>query len=151
MIDFQLNVKEKSKLIEILLIVGALLTAFQLPINLIWIFMLFVILAIVYFILIQHHHKESIVLNLIAFFTSLCFSGIVVYHLGFSIGVASKNLYEIIPQAFAVVYILILTAILTNALKVGKLFRFNRKEPSPKKKSKDTSSWDEHHAFKPTK
>ena len=41
-IDFQLDVKEKSKLIEILLIVGTLLAALQLPINLIWIFMLFV-------------------------------------------------------------------------------------------------------------
>jgi len=34
-IDFQLDVKEKSKLIEILLIVGTLLAALQLPMNLI--------------------------------------------------------------------------------------------------------------------
>jgi len=66
-IDFQLDIKEKSKLIEILLIVGALLETLQLPKNLIWIFMLFVIFAIVYFISIQHHHKESIILNIIAF------------------------------------------------------------------------------------
>ena len=96
---------------------------------------------------IQHHHKESIILNIIAFFTSLCFSGIVAYLLGVSVGVASKNQYEIIPQVVAFVYILILTAILTNALKIGKFFRFDRKEPSIKKKSKNTSTWDGHPAL----
>jgi len=119
--------------------------------HVIWILMLFVIFAIVYFISIQHHHKESIILNIIAFFTSLCFSGIVAYLLGVSVGVASKNQYEIIPKVVAFVYILILTAILTNALKIGKFFRFDRKEPSIKKKSKNTSTWDGDPAFVSTK
>jgi len=150
-IDFQLDIKEKSKLIEILLIVGALLVALQLPKILIWIFMLFVIFAIVYFISIQHHHKESIILNIIAFFTSLCFSGIVAYLLAFSVGMASENRYGIFPQIVALVYILTLTAILTNALKIGKFFRYDRKEPSIKKKSKNTSTWDGDPAFVSTK
>ena len=41
-VDISLKDDDKIHLVEIMLIVGALLTAFQLPTNLIWIFMLFV-------------------------------------------------------------------------------------------------------------
>jgi hypothetical protein len=50
---FTLDIPQKLKLIEILLIVGALLSALILPESLLIIFMFFIIFSIIYFVHIQ--------------------------------------------------------------------------------------------------
>ena len=71
---FNLDTEGQLKLIEILLIVGSILVALKLPDSMIWIFMLFVLMAIFYYITIKKDSKPN---RLIPFFVSCTFSGIV--------------------------------------------------------------------------
>ena len=76
-----LSIAQKTKLIEILLIVGSIIAAFKLPINLIWMFILFVIFSILYYILIQNNLlKKGLLSRLISFLVASLFSGVLIYH-----------------------------------------------------------------------
>ncbi|MCX6667934.1 MAG: hypothetical protein NTV74_06860 [Euryarchaeota archaeon] len=146
--DFNLTNKQKSNLIEVLLIVGSILSALQLPKNLIWIFMLFVISSIVYFILIQKEIKGYKLSDyLLVVFVSLCFSGIVSYELGFSIGIMLSSQYIIITYFVTIVYYLLLAWIVYMALRMGKFIQFRKKESNRKETVANDSAWSEHPAF----
>ena len=70
---------QKLKFIEILLIVGAIISAFQLPLEMIWIFMLFVLFSLLYYIYLQREDKSIRVFNFFAVFVATYFSGIFTY------------------------------------------------------------------------
>ena len=77
-IQFQLDVSQRTKLIEILLIVGSIVAAFKIPTSMIWVFMLFVLFSVLYYILLIQKEKDfSSLLSFISAFVSASFVGIV--------------------------------------------------------------------------
>ena len=77
---FYLTPTQKIKLIEILLIVGAILAGFKLTDRLFYFFMLFVLVSIVYFIQIQGKIRNKISLFIFSGLISFSFVGIVSYN-----------------------------------------------------------------------
>jgi len=127
--------------------VGTLLSALQLPINMIWIFILFVICAIIYFILIQKELEASIGINIIVASISLCFSGIIASELGIYLGLVVGYQYIVITMIVVIFYYLILSWILFRALKIGKIIQKSKKERIKKEKLSNKSIWNGHSAF----
>ena len=78
--SFYLTPTQKIKLIEILLIVGAILAGFKLTDRLFYFFMLFVLVSIVYFIQIQGKIRNKISLFIFSGLISFSFVGIVSYN-----------------------------------------------------------------------
>lgn len=84
--QFQLDVSQRTKLIEILLIVGSIVAAFQISTNVIWFFMFFVLFAILYYIfLIQKENDVSPLLSLLSCVVSASFVGIVIFNMASSL------------------------------------------------------------------
>lgn len=143
---YSLNYKQKLHLAEILLIVGALLSALHLPEQLIWIFMLFVMFSIVYIIIIQQEEKHVKLIGFVSFLLSICFAGILVYHFGYSFGKAiegSSN-YVQITQIITMIYYFLLSFIIYKALAVGKLISFKKVD---KKMTLSKTIWDGDEAY----
>ena len=108
--------ERKIKLIEILLIVGSFLAAFQLPTNMIWIFMIFILFALVYYILIQSGAKESdAVVRMSAILISFPFIAIVTYNLGVSL-VKTFPEISLITMLLVAIYYVVFGMLLTLAL-----------------------------------
>jgi hypothetical protein len=115
---------DKIKLIEILLIVGSILVAFKfLPDNMVWIFLLFVVLAIALFIKLKEGSEKNKYYNLNVAFASMCFSGTLSFELAYSLGLVVKmgNPPYIDPvlvaQIIAILYYVLIAFILYSALK----------------------------------
>jgi hypothetical protein len=83
--QFQLDISQRTKLIEILLIVGSIVAAFKIPTKMLWLFMLFVLLSILYYILIQKEKDFSKLLDVTSIFVSASFVGIVIYNFAISL------------------------------------------------------------------
>lgn len=83
--QFQLDISQRTKLIEILLIVGSIVAAFKIPTKMLWLFMLFVLLSILYYILIQKEKDFSNLLDVTSIFVSASFVGIVIYNFAISL------------------------------------------------------------------
>lgn len=81
--ELYLDRKQKLKLVELLLIVGSLMTAFQLPTDLRWMFPIFALFSILYHISIES--KKEQVLSMSAVMISISFTGIITYNLGIGI------------------------------------------------------------------
>jgi hypothetical protein len=71
---FNLDTEGQKKLIELLIITGSILVALKLPDSMIWLFMLFLLMAIFYFITIKKDFKRN---RLLPLFVSCSFTGIV--------------------------------------------------------------------------
>ena len=117
--------EDKLKLIELLLVVGSILVAFKfLPDNVVWVFLLFVVLAIFVFIGLKKGVKKNIYYNLVVVFSSLFFSATLAYEIAYSFGVAMifsgsiQLIYTIqISQILATLYFVAIAVILFMALK----------------------------------
>lgn len=97
--QFQLDISQRTKLIEILLIVGSIVAAFKIPTKMLWLFMLFVLLSILYYILIQKEKDFSNLLDVTSIFVSASFVGIVIYN--FAISLISMLEDFVITSGFA--------------------------------------------------
>lgn len=129
-----------------LLIVGALLSALQPPISMVWIFILFVFSAIVYYIVIHQEHTNNLPTNVFAILCAFFFSAILAYNLGYSLGMVLGLQYLTVVQGIAWLYYFLITVILYKALAKGKWLQ----KPSPSKKKeklKTETGWKEHPAF----
>ena len=146
--DFTLNERDKSSLIEILLIVGTLLSALSLPLNLIWIFVFFIICAILYFIFLKSKERDDILINWMALFSSLFFSGIISYELGFGLALVFGSKYLILAQIMAIVYYLFLSFVLFKALGMNNIF-YRKREKKIKKRidKKKIKKWEDDPSF----
>ncbi len=118
-----LDKKGKEKLIEILLIIGSILAAFgypEFPVDLVWIFMLFLLMSISYYIFLQSPKKNPKLMLFISAFISLMFSSIIVYNIATSLILSNKlNLNPGLIMVIAVVsviYYLIFSFLITAAL-----------------------------------
>ena len=76
-----LDKKSKGKLIEILLIVGSIVAAINLPANMVWIFMLFLLSSIIYYIFLQSPKKNTTSMYFISIFISIMFISIIIFNL----------------------------------------------------------------------
>ena len=83
--QFQLGVRQRTKLIEILLIVGSIVAAFKIPTRMVWLFMFFALFAILYYILIQKENDFSPLLSLSSLLVSASFVGIVIFNMASSL------------------------------------------------------------------
>jgi len=100
---FNLEDPDKIKLIELLLVVDTILVAFKfLPDNFVWIFILFVVMAIVLFIKLKKGTEKNRYYNLNVAVASLFFSGTLSYELGYSLGVAIHSATSIIPEIYEI-------------------------------------------------
>ena len=95
---------EKLKLIEMLLIVGSIITAFKAqPDNMATIFMLFLMCSIIYYIYIQRNCAYDHFINLIPLFIAAAFSTLLNINLFMSI---CTNAFSDFPKITTVLYIL---------------------------------------------
>ena len=147
MLKFTLNDNDKASLIEILLIVGTLLTALELPLDVIWIFMLFVICSLVYFVSIKSKEKDKSLINLMALLSSLLFSAIVGYELGFGFGVIVGVKYVIFAQILFILYFIALFVILYKALKIEDFTNSKEVKKIKKLKKKSLKEWEKDPSF----
>lgn len=118
--------EDKLKLIEILLIVGSILVAFKfLPDSMVWIFLLFVVVAIALFIKLKKGSKKNFYYNLNVAIASMCFSGTLSFELAYSLGIAINSIPGAIQitdtvflaQIIAILYYVLIAYILYSALK----------------------------------
>ena len=85
---FQLDTSQRTKLIEILLIVGSIVAAFKMPTKMIWLFMLFFLCSILYYIIIQKETGDTTptpFLAVISIVISASFVGIIVFNFALSL------------------------------------------------------------------
>jgi len=106
MIKFQLDKSQKTKLIEILLIVGSIVAAFKIPASLIWIFMLFVLCSILYYIVIQKEGENISFISIISAFISGSFVGIIIYNFAVSL----MGMY---PVEYRYIFLVIAASVMT--------------------------------------
>jgi len=73
---FELSIDDKKKIIQVLLIVSAIISAFKIPDEIIWIFMLFILFSLIYYVfLFSDKIRENIqTMNFITVFVSSLFS-----------------------------------------------------------------------------
>ena len=71
--------EQKLKFIEVLLIVGAILSALNIPMNMVWYLMLFIMAGLFIFVNIQAGIKNIHLYNYYVGITSLCFSAVFTY------------------------------------------------------------------------
>ncbi len=113
--NFYLNVNQKMKLIEILLIVGSILAAFKIPSDMIWLFMIFILFSILYYIHIQQ--KKVGHLELTSIFVSASFVGIITYNFAVSVITAAPNYFDfwiIVTLIYYFLFTGLLYRVLTN-------------------------------------
>ena len=116
--------EQKAKLIELLIIIGALIFTFKIPEEINWIFLIFIGFSVPYFIIIQKEEdgiKEYLeLINFLSIIVSVSFSSILAY----SMAVAGTNNISILSLkigSFGVTYIiygLFFTVVIWSALKV---------------------------------
>ena len=116
--------EQKAKLIELLIIIGALIFAFKIPEEINWIFLIFIGFSVPYFIIIQKEKDKikeyMILINFLSVIVSVSFSSILAY----SMAVAGTNNISILSLkigSFGVTYIiygLFFTITIWSALKV---------------------------------
>ncbi len=107
-----LDTEGQKKLIEILLIVGSILVALKLPDGMIWVFMLFVLMAILYYITIQKNSKLN---RLVPLFVSSTFTIILTTILFMNINTPILFLLYLKIILFAIYYV-VFTIIIWVAL-----------------------------------
>ena len=128
--QFQLDISQRTKLIEILLIVGSIVAAFKIPTSMIWLFMLFVLFSILYYILLIQKEKDfSSLLSLISAFVSASFVGIVIYNFAISListylkdfvitfGFALGVVFGVVLGVLIIIYYIFFTFIIYKALR----------------------------------
>jgi len=108
---FNLDIEGQKKLIEILLIVGSILVALKLPDSMIWIFMLFVLMAILYYITAKKISKPD---RLLPLAVSCTFTGIVTGILFINVNTPISLLY--IKMILFGIYYVVFTLIIWAAL-----------------------------------
>ena len=118
--------EQKAKLIELLIIIGALIFAFKIPEEINWIFLIFIGFSVPYFIIIQKEEEEDGIkehvelINFLSIIVSVSFSSILAY----SMAVAGTNNISILSLkigSFGVTYIiygLFFTVVIWSALRV---------------------------------
>ena len=107
--------QQKLKFIEILLIVGAILSAFNLPIEMVWIFMLFILVSLLYYLYLQREDKNIRTFNMFAEFVALFFSGIFTYLFGVSVMTVTINYYPY-TISIPIIYYIALTWVFYKVL-----------------------------------
>ncbi len=105
---FKLGQDQKMKLIELLLIIGSILSMFTIPKELIYIFMLFLIFCIFLYVLSNSKklRDKDKVLNIFNFLIAITFSGLIVQAL---ISSVLSNLKISVTLIYSVVLILTVT------------------------------------------
>jgi hypothetical protein len=108
---FNLDIEGQKKLIEILLIIGSIIVALKLPDSMIWIFMLFVLMAILYYITAKNNSKPD---RLLPLAVSCTFTGIVTTILFMNVNTPIFLLY--IKLIMFAIYYVVFTLIIWVAL-----------------------------------
>jgi hypothetical protein len=103
MLDIHLDKDKKIKLIELLLIVGAILAAFNLPPQHILLFMLFVLFSIWYYIEVQTGNETGLILTIIAAFVATSFVGIITYNIVICLIDSIYNVSNLISIIFVLI------------------------------------------------
>ena len=114
-VKIQLGIDQRTKLIEILLIVGSIIVAFKIPTSMIWLFMFFVLFSIVYYILNLQEEKGPI-MGTLSVAISAFFVGIISYNLGISL-ITGNPEYALIYEVLTIIYYFLFTFIIYKALK----------------------------------
>lgn len=116
-----LTTEQKKKLIEILLLVGAILAAFNLPAGMIWIFMLFAIFSVIYYILLSNGKIQKPEFKSAGYIFSIiiatAFAGVVTYTLAIN-AVKGSPKYGILMLFMAAVYYIAFAYCIHKALKL---------------------------------
>jgi len=117
---------QRLQLIQLLLLIGALLAAFNLVKDWIWLYSFFALFSIIYFIIIQkpiHSEGQKHSISLVSFIIALFFSGVLTGNIFISIPKALilspfwAWLYALVTLLFFVLYFITFTLILWIALK----------------------------------
>jgi len=114
---FQLDTSQRTKLIEILLIVGSIVAAFKMPTKMIWLFMLF-FCSILYYIIIQKETGDTTptpFLAVISIVISASFVGIIVFNFALSLFEALSG-FSLVIVALTIIYYIVFTIIIYKAL-----------------------------------
>ncbi len=113
-----LDDSRKEKLIEILLIMGSILAAFNLPKDLIWLFMFFLLMSVMYFIYLKEPKmkKFNSFLLFISVLISFSFIGVVIYNFAISLIGSNPPQLASIDLILCMIYYIIFGLILTAAL-----------------------------------
>ena len=115
---FQLDTSQRTKLIEILLIVGSIVAAFKMPTKMIWLFMLFSLCSILYYIIIQKETGDTTptpFLAVISIVISASFVGIIVFNFALSLFEALSG-FSLVIVALTIIYYIVFTIIIYKAL-----------------------------------
>jgi len=115
---FQLDTSQRTKLIEILLIVGSIVAAFKMPTKMIWLFMLFFLCSILYYIIIQKETGDTTptpFLAVISIVISASFVGIIVFNFALSLFEALSG-FSLVIVALTIIYYIVFTIIIYKAL-----------------------------------
>ena len=127
-VKIQLDIDQRTKLIEILLIVGSIIVAFKIPTSMIWLFMFFVLFSIVYYILNLQEEKGPI-MGTLSVAISASFVGIIIYNFAVSListylkdfiitfGVVSGVVLGIVLGVISISYYVVFTFIIYKALR----------------------------------
>jgi len=104
----RLKDKDKTKLIEILLIVGGILGVFKLPVQMLPLFIVFLLFSIMYYISLHSKHWRRKFYKLSSIVVSLTFSGVASYILGQTIANQSTWMAYIVTLTYYVTFSLVL-------------------------------------------
>lgn len=121
--------KQKLKFVEILLIVGSILSAFNLPLEMVWVFMLFILFSLLYYVYLQRNDKNVKTFNYFAIFVSGYFSGVYTYLFSVSLLTVTIHYYPY-TVSIPILYYSVLTwtfyKVLSKPIKRGKINMWER-------------------------
>ena len=107
---------QKVNLLEMLLIVGSIIAAFQLPSSMIWMFMFFAFMAILYYISLQAgENLRTTYMKSVSILTSASFVGVLSFQFGVSVINTFPN-YVIPFLILTFIYYVVFTGIIYEAL-----------------------------------